>query len=117
QIDVRVNPESREPRELVEHERLPAILLRPLELLGRQEGGSDLGRGLRERVDLYLAIALLLGAVLHADHAERTTIGTQGSDHRLGALPLALGAPECVGLRELESDEIPDTTEACQILD
>src|SRR6266513_3144099 len=114
QIDLRVSPESRETRELVEHERLPAILLRPLELLGRQEGGSDLGRGLRERVDLYLAIALLLGAVLHADHAERPTIGTEWSDHRFtrggvrSTLYLAREQHRAAGLRHRARDAFTD---------
>ena len=83
EVVVRVDPERREPGELVQDEGLPAILLGALELFGRQKRRSDLGRRLRERIDLHLPVALLLGTMLHADDAERATVGPQGSDHRL----------------------------------
>jgi len=79
---LRIDPERRETRELVQHEGLATILLGALELLRREESRGDLGRRLRERVHLDLPVALLRGAVLHVHDAERATVGPERSDHR-----------------------------------
>ena len=114
EIVVRVDPEGREARELVQDKGLPAILFCALELLRRHKRGRDLGRGLRERVDLHLPVALLLRAVLHADDAERATVGPQGSDHRFtrgrvgAALDLAREQHRSTGLRDRPGDAFTD---------
>ena len=48
EIALRIDAEGREARELVQDERLPAILLGALELLGREQGRGDIGRDLRQ---------------------------------------------------------------------
>ena len=114
EVVVRVDPERREPGELVQDEGLPAILLGALELFGRQKRRSDLGRRLRERIDLHLPVALLLGTMLHADDAERATVGPQGSDHRFtrgrvgAALDLAREQHRSTGLRDRPGDAFTD---------
>ena len=48
EIGARIGAERGEARQLVEHEGLAPILFSPLELLGREQGRRDVGRGLRE---------------------------------------------------------------------
>ena len=60
EVTLRVGSERGETRELVEDKRLTAILLGALKLLGGQQGRGDIGRDLRERIDVRLPVTLLL---------------------------------------------------------
>ena len=60
EVRLRVGAQRREARELVEHERLPPILFGALELLRREQGRGDIGRNLRQRIDVRLPVPLLL---------------------------------------------------------
>ena len=114
EIVVRVVSERRETRELVEHERLPPILLGALEFTGREVRRRDLRRRLRERVDLRLPVALLRRAMLHVHDAKGAAVGPERRDHRfargrVGAtLHVAREEHRPPGLRDRPGDAFTD---------
>ena len=106
--------ERREAGQLVEGERLAAVDLGAVELIGREQRGGDVGRDLGERLQVRGAVALLLPAVLHAHHAERAPAGLQRRDHRLaggrvGAARDRAGQQHrLAGRRDLSRDPLAD---------
>ena len=83
EILLRIVPHGREPRELVQHERLLAILFRPAHRLRGDERRGDVARDLLEGVEGGLGEPILGGrGVLHVDDADRAIRRPHRGDDR-----------------------------------